>query len=112
MQHPFCKLAAKVGSCCIEEDAVCWWKYEYQQQKDKYQHVVEITSVGTYVKWWDYQYEHVNEYEVYFIGMTILNLFISQGTTVRNMTLDMFTNMKLSMSMSMSMGMRNLLLGR
>ena len=29
-----------------------------------YQHVVEITNIGIYVKWWDYQYEHVHKYEV------------------------------------------------
>ena len=29
-----------------------------------YQHVVEITSVGTYMKWWENEYEHVYEYEV------------------------------------------------
>ena len=64
--------------------------------------------MSTYVKWWEYEYEHVYEYEVQYIGMTILNLFISYGTTVRNMTLNKFTNMKLSILMSIEYGYEEL----
>ena len=40
--------------------------------------------------------------------MTILNLFISYGTTVRNMTLKKFTNIKLSILMSIEYGYEEL----